>query len=176
MVFHFEHIDQDDKHWAKAMNAGGPNDDHASVRADVNRLLANMARVKKWKPFPGEIAGGQPVYIHLWNHKFPQSERMKRINAIEVKNGGQEIYTAKQIADADKAGLTMAIAMHDKDGKELPPILVSPIARQSSPEIVAMQTPGDLAQKTIVIQEMAGAGPTVPGTDGTTPPPPIADR
>lgn len=176
MIWHFEHIDNDGKHWAKAIDAGSPNSDNATVRADVNRLIANMARVKKWQPFPGEIAGGNPVYIHMWNHKFPQSERMKRINAIEVKNGGQDLYTAEQIANADKAGLTMAIAMHDKDGKELPPILISPIARQSSPEIVAAQAPGTLAQKTIVIQEMPDAAPAQVGTDGTTPPPPITAR
>lgn len=148
---HFEYIDSEGKHWSGVQElAHLPREDMATVIRSGNRLLAILARGKGWKPFPGEVSGGKPVYVHTWHPDFPFSERMKRINLVQVKNGNAPLHDADAIADADKPGFDITIAQFDKDGNVVPSMVIPPLGRTPIPPGPGVS---DLATRMITIEE-----------------------
>lgn len=156
---HYEYIHHTGKRACGTQNIPNlPRETYESLIADANRHLATNARAGGWLPFPGEIVGGQPVYVHVWHPEFPLSEQMKRVNHIQNANGHTLLWTKEQIADADKPGHDITIAQFDKDGNVIPSMVIPPLARSQIPNLIA-PTAGQLITKTIVIQDMGTDAP-----------------
>lgn len=154
---HFEYIDADGKHWSGVQEVPHlPREPMDTIIRHGNRLLAILARARGWKPFPGEIQDGHPVYIHTWHPDFPLSERMKRTNLVQKKNGQPELYDASAIEVADKPGVDITIAHFDQDGNVLPSMVIPPLGRSQilPPPII---NGIEAATKTIVIQDQGTA-------------------
>lgn len=176
---HFEYIDADGKLNAATINVHTLERENASAMINkTNELIANLARVKGWQPFPGETAGGKPVYVHAWHPSFAPSEQMKRINHVQNVNGQKLLYTDQQIADADKPGTDITIAQFDRDGNAIPSMVVPPFAQSQMtvPNLIAPNA-AQLTGQTIAVQQMgttaaipsapvASSGPVAAATTG----------
>lgn len=170
---HFEYIDNEGQHQAGVQNIPSlPRESIKTVERQGNRLLAHNARLNGWKPFPGEVDNGKPVYLHTFHPDFPLSKRMERINHIRNVNGLPPFYDADQIANADKPDMDITVAQFDKNGNLIPSMVIPPLAREPHmPSVV--HNASDTATKVIAIREMGTESPTAdiaaPALDGSAP-------
>lgn len=134
MLFHYEYTDSDGKPWSATLDIpSSPRDSVAQMTQAARKHIAMHARPKGW------------TNIQIWHPDFPFAERMKRINAIQKRNGNPELHSEEAIAEADKPHREIEIAHFDQEGKmvgniTVPPLAKNPIGRTVLPGAAALTT------------------------------------